>query len=89
MSFLSGDRNSGSMRVVFGILVRLVLPLANGVARGIKGIRDVRVLRVLQNLASSRQALTNLVAFAANTISLNLSSVQGEYCSRENSINAH
>lgn len=73
-----GDRNSGSMRVVFGILVRLVLPLANGVARGIKGIRDVRVLRVLQNLASSRQALTNLVAFAANTISLNLSSVQGE-----------
>lgn len=66
------------MRVVFGILVRLVLPLANGVARGIKGIRDVRVLRVLQNLASSRQALTNLVAFAANTISLNLSSVQGE-----------
>jgi len=68
------------MRVVFGILVRLVLPLANGVARGIKGIRDVRVLRVLQNLASSRQALTNLVAFAANTISLNLSSVQGESC---------
>ncbi|KAH8381703.1 hypothetical protein KR093_010881 [Drosophila rubida] len=71
-----GSNNSGSMRVVFGILVRLVLPLANGVARGIKGIRDVRVLRVLQNLASSRQALTNLVAFAANTISLNLSSVQ-------------
>ncbi|KAH8407086.1 hypothetical protein KR222_006112, partial [Zaprionus bogoriensis] len=70
------NKNSGSMRVVFGILVRLVLPLANGVARGIKGIRDVRVLRVLQNLASSRQALTNLVAFAANTISLNLSSVQ-------------
>ncbi|KAH8384057.1 hypothetical protein KR009_011979 [Drosophila setifemur] len=69
-------KNGGSMRVVFGILVRLVLPLANGVARGIKGIRDVRVLRVLQNLASSRQALTNLVAFAANTISLNLSSVQ-------------
>ncbi|KAH8367047.1 hypothetical protein KR200_001062 [Drosophila serrata] len=70
------SKNGGSMRVVFGILVRLVLPLANGVARGIKGIRDVRVLRVLQNLASSRQALTNLVAFAANTISLNLSSVQ-------------
>ncbi|XP_017026836.1 uncharacterized protein [Drosophila kikkawai] len=70
------SKNGGSMRVVFGILVRLVLPLANGVARGIKGIRDVRVLRALQNLASSRQALTNLVAFAANTISLNLSSVQ-------------
>ncbi|KAH8332544.1 hypothetical protein KR074_005163 [Drosophila pseudoananassae] len=70
------SKNIGSMRVIFGILVRLVLPLANGVARGIKGIRDVRVLRVLQNLASSRQALTNLVAFAANTISLNLSSVQ-------------
>ncbi|ALC47651.1 CG5455 [Drosophila busckii] len=68
--------NGGSMRVVFGILVRLVLPLANGVARGIKGIRDVRVLRVLQHLASSRQALANLMAFAANSISLNLSSVQ-------------
>ncbi|KRF83608.1 uncharacterized protein [Drosophila virilis] len=74
-----GSHNSGSMRVVLGILVRLVLPLANGVARGIKGIRDVRVLQVLQNLASSRQALTNLVAFAANTISLNLSSVQAFY----------
>ncbi|XP_034485403.1 uncharacterized protein LOC117790186 [Drosophila innubila] len=71
-----GSNNSGSMRVIFGILVRLVLPLANGVARGIKGIRDVRVLRVLQTLGSSRQALTNLVAFAANTISLNLSCVQ-------------
>ncbi|BFF91819.1 uncharacterized protein DMAD_10023 [Drosophila madeirensis] len=76
-ALMEGDsKNGGSMRVVFGILVRLVLPLANGVARGIQGIRDVRVLRVLQNLASSRQALTHLVAFAANTISMNLSSVQ-------------
>ncbi|XP_022215175.2 uncharacterized protein LOC111069418 [Drosophila obscura] len=76
-ALMEGDSNNGgSMRVVFGILVRLVLPLANGVARGIQGIRDVRVLRVLQNLASSRQALTHLVAFAANTISMNLSSVQ-------------
>ncbi|XP_030369656.1 uncharacterized protein LOC115620527 [Scaptodrosophila lebanonensis] len=70
------NNNSGSMRVVFGILVRLVLPLANGVARGIQGIRDVRVDHLMQNLASSRQMLTNLVAFAANTISMNLSSVQ-------------
>ncbi|XP_017873107.1 PREDICTED: uncharacterized protein LOC108620704 isoform X1 [Drosophila arizonae] len=76
---LMQPHNSGSMRVVLGVLVRLVLPLANGVARGIKGIRDVRVLRVLQNLTSSRQALTNLVAFAANTLSLNLSSVQAFY----------
>ncbi|EDV91446.1 uncharacterized protein LOC122322345 isoform X2 [Drosophila grimshawi] len=72
-ALIEAGNNSGSMRVVFGILVRLMLPLAHSVARGIKGIRDVHLLH---NIASSRQALTNVVAFAANNISMNLSSVQ-------------
>lgn len=66
-----------SMRVAFGVILRLIFPLANGVVQGIKGIRDVRFLKVLRSIASSRHSLTNLFAFAANTISLNLSSVQG------------
>ncbi|KAM7360953.1 uncharacterized protein ACRADG_008793 isoform 1-T3 [Cochliomyia hominivorax] len=65
-----------SMRVAFGVILRLIFPLANGVVQGIKGIRDVRFLKVLRSIASSRHSLTNLFAFAANTISLNLSSVQ-------------
>lgn len=69
------------MRLAFGIILRLVLPLANGVARSIKGIRDVRFLRVIKSIASSRQTLTNVIAFAANTISMSLSSVQGKYIS--------
>lgn len=76
---LSNSQQNKSMRIAFGVILRLVLPLANGVVRGIKGIRDVRFLRVLRSIASSRQALTNLFAFAANTISMNLSSVQGKY----------
>ncbi|XP_055905112.1 uncharacterized protein LOC129940706 [Eupeodes corollae] len=64
------------MRVAFGIILRLVLPLANGVARSLKGIRDVRFLHALRNLATSRQGLTNALAYAANTISMSLSSVQ-------------
>ncbi|XP_037948400.1 uncharacterized protein LOC119679886 isoform X3 [Teleopsis dalmanni] len=67
---------NSSMRVAFGIILRLMLPLANGVARSIKGIRDTNFLRMLKSIVSSRQALTNMVAFAANTISMNLSSVQ-------------
>ncbi|XP_017489647.1 PREDICTED: uncharacterized protein LOC108377868 [Rhagoletis zephyria] len=69
-------KHSNGMRVAFGIIFRLMLPLANNVMRSFKGIRDVRFLRILKSIASSRQALTNLMAFAANTISLNLSSVQ-------------
>lgn len=66
------------MRIAFGVILRLVLPLANGVVRRFQGIRDVRFLNVIRNVAASRQALTNLFAFAANTISMNLSSVQGK-----------
>ncbi|KAI8130140.1 SERAC1-like [Lucilia cuprina] len=73
---LSKLKENKSMRVAFGVILRLIFPLANGVVQGIKGIRDVRFLKVIRSIASSRQALTNLFAFAANTISLNLSSVQ-------------
>ena len=66
------------MRVAFGIILRLVLPLANGVVRGIRGIRDVRFLQIVRSMASNRPALANLFAFAANTVSMNLSSVQGK-----------
>ena len=65
------------MRVAFGVILRLIFPLANGMVQGIKGIRDARFLKVLRGIATSRQVLTNLFAFAANTISMNLSSVQG------------
>ncbi|XP_004530177.1 uncharacterized protein LOC101455809 isoform X1 [Ceratitis capitata] len=69
-------KQSNGVRIAFGIILRLMLPLANGVMRGFEGIRDARFLRVLKSVASSRQSLANLMAFAANTISLNLSSVQ-------------
>ncbi|XP_053946280.1 uncharacterized protein LOC128855424 [Anastrepha ludens] len=69
-------KQSNRMRVAFGIILRLMLPLANSVMLSFKGIRDARFLRALKTITSSRQALTNLMAFAANTISLNLSSVQ-------------
>ncbi|XP_013119093.2 uncharacterized protein LOC106096083 isoform X1 [Stomoxys calcitrans] len=73
---LMQEEQNKSMRVAFGVILRLIFPLANGVVRGIKGIRDVRFLKVLRSIASSRQSLSNLFAFAANTISMNLSSVQ-------------
>lgn len=58
------------MRVALGVLVRLVLPLINGVTRRLRAIRNIR---------ASRQVLTNLLAYAANSVSMGLSSVQGNY----------
>ncbi|XP_036217600.2 uncharacterized protein [Bactrocera oleae] len=68
-------KQSNGMRVAFGIILRLMLPLANSVMRRFMGISDVRFQRILKPITSSRQVLTNLMAFAANSISLNLSSV--------------
>lgn len=65
------------MQVALDVVVRLLLPLCHGVARGWNGIRSIKVLRMLGNVQASRQMLTNLMVFAANTISLSLSSVQG------------
>lgn len=70
------------MQVALNVVVQVLLPLCHGVARGWNGIRGMRVLRMLGNVRASRQMLTNLMAFAANTISLSLSSVQGIYIIR-------
>ncbi|XP_059607424.1 uncharacterized protein LOC132255421 isoform X2 [Phlebotomus argentipes] len=64
------------MRVALGVLMRLLVPILNGVVKGWHGIRGIRVLRSLRNLRSSRSLLTNLLAFSANTVSMSLSSVQ-------------
>lgn len=65
--------------MALGVVVRLVLPLLNGFSRSLQGIRAISLLEVLRNVKYSRQLLANLVAYAANTISLNLSTVQGIY----------
>ncbi|XP_067618294.1 uncharacterized protein [Eurosta solidaginis] len=69
-------KQSNGMRVAFGIILRFMLPIANSVMRRFKGLRDARFLHALQSITSSRHALVNLMTFAANTISMNLSSVQ-------------
>lgn len=63
------------MQIALDVVVRL----CNGVARGWKGIRGSNMLRVLRNVRASRQMLTNLIAFAVNTMSLNLSTAQGKF----------
>ncbi|XP_055706531.1 uncharacterized protein LOC129803773 [Phlebotomus papatasi] len=73
---VSIDSQSNRMRVAFGVLMRLLVPILNGVIRGWHGIRGIRVLRSLRNLRSSRSMLTNLLAFSANSVSMSLSSVQ-------------
>lgn len=69
------SREQNRVRLAFAILLRLVLPLANGVARSWRGIRDVRLLRAIQSMGSTRHGLTNMLACAANTISMSLSTV--------------
>lgn len=65
------------MRVALGVLVRLVLPLLNGFTRGWHGIRGIRILKALRNVRESRGMLTSLLAYTVNTVSMGLSSVQG------------
>uniref|UniRef100_A0A1A9ZA14 Protein SERAC1 n=1 Tax=Glossina pallidipes TaxID=7398 RepID=A0A1A9ZA14_GLOPL len=72
---VTGNHNK-SIRVAFEVILRFLVPLANGVVRGFKGIRDVRFLKFSRSIACSRQTLINLFAFAANTISMNLSVAQ-------------
>lgn len=66
------------MQVALGIVVRLVVPLFNGVARGLQGIRGINLVNILENVRESRQLLANLLAIAANNTSMSLSSVQGK-----------
>lgn len=70
------SREQNRLRLAFGILLRIVIPLANGVARSWRGIKDVRILRAIKSMGSTRHGLTNMLACAANTISMSLSTVQ-------------
>lgn len=65
------------MRLALGVIVRLFLPLINGMAKRWQGFRSIKVLRLPRNYHANRSLFTNLFAHAANTLSLSLSSVQG------------
>lgn len=64
------------VRVALSVLIRLLLPLTHGLARGWNGLRGFRLLQLLRKIRESRGLLTTLFAFAANTVSMSLSSVQ-------------
>ncbi|XP_058466765.1 uncharacterized protein LOC131439585 [Malaya genurostris] len=64
------------IRVALSVLIRLLLPLTHGLARGWNGLRGFRMLQLLRKIRESRGLLTTLFAFAANTVSMSLSSVQ-------------
>ncbi|XP_055694441.1 uncharacterized protein LOC129796484 [Lutzomyia longipalpis] len=73
---VSIDSQNNRMRVALGVLMKLLVPILNGVVKGWHGIRGIRILRSLRNLRSSRGLLTNLLAYTANSVSMSLSSVQ-------------
>uniref|UniRef100_A0A1Q3FNX4 Putative ribonuclease p/mrp subunit n=1 Tax=Culex tarsalis TaxID=7177 RepID=A0A1Q3FNX4_CULTA len=64
------------VRVALGVLIRLLLPLSHGLVRGWNGLRGFRMLQLFRKVRESRGLLTTLFAFAANTVSMSLSSVQ-------------
>uniref|UniRef100_A0A182WDU6 DUF676 domain-containing protein n=1 Tax=Anopheles minimus TaxID=112268 RepID=A0A182WDU6_9DIPT len=70
------DTPNNRVRVALGVLIRLMLPLTHGVARGWKGLRGLSVLALLRKVRESHGLLTTLFAVAANTVSMSLSSVQ-------------
>ncbi|XP_058055969.1 uncharacterized protein LOC131207371 [Anopheles bellator] len=70
------DTPNNRIRMALGVLIRLMLPLTHGVARGWKGLRGLSVLALLRKVRESQGLLTTLFAFAANTVSMSLSSVQ-------------
>lgn len=66
------------MRLAIGVLVRLFLPLINGMAKGWQGLRGIKIIKSSEDYHANRGVLTNLFAFAANSVSMGLSSVQGK-----------
>uniref|UniRef100_A0A182Q5W3 DUF676 domain-containing protein n=1 Tax=Anopheles farauti TaxID=69004 RepID=A0A182Q5W3_9DIPT len=70
------DTPNNRVRMALGVLIRLMLPLTHGVARGWKGLRGLSVLALLRKVRESHGLLTTLFAVAANTVSMSLSSVQ-------------
>ncbi|XP_050080350.1 uncharacterized protein LOC126567998 [Anopheles maculipalpis] len=70
------DTPNNRVRMALGVLIRLMLPVTHGVARGWKGLRGLSVLALLRKVRESHGLLTTLFAVAANTVSMSLSSVQ-------------
>lgn len=70
------------MRLAFGVIVRLFLPLINGMAKRWQGFRSIKVLGLPRTYHANRSLFTNLFAHAANTLSMSLSSVQGRSISQ-------
>jgi protein SERAC1 len=66
------------MRVALSVLFRLLLPLFDRIARGWQGLRAANIVNIFSKLRNGKGLLTTLLAYAANTVSLSLSSVQGE-----------
>ncbi|XP_063709719.1 uncharacterized protein LOC134838172 [Culicoides brevitarsis] len=64
------------MRVALGVLIRLLLPVANKVSNGWNDLRGSGMLRLLNKIRETKGLMTTLLAFAANTLSMSLSSVQ-------------
>lgn len=74
----SNSSTENRLKFAFNVLVRFLVPFCNGLVRGWNGIRGFRVLSTIKNIPYNRQALTNAFAFAANNISLGLSTSQGK-----------
>uniref|UniRef100_A0A182YBI9 Uncharacterized protein n=1 Tax=Anopheles stephensi TaxID=30069 RepID=A0A182YBI9_ANOST len=73
------DTPNNRVRMALGVLIRLMLPVTHGVARGWKGLRGLSVLALLRKVRESHGLLTTLFAVAANTVSMSLSSVQVQH----------
>lgn len=68
------------MRIAIGVLIRLILPVVNNVTRRLRGLgAGFNILNILTHLRESRGSLTSMLAYAANTVSMSLSSVQGKF----------
>lgn len=67
------------MRVALGVLIRLLLPVANKLSSSWNGLRGGGLLKLINKIRETKGLLTTLLAFAANTISMSLSSVQGKF----------
>lgn len=68
------------MRIAMGVLIRLILPVVNGVTRRLRGLgAGFNILNILTHLRESRGSLTSMLAYAVNTVSMSLSSVQGNF----------
>lgn len=67
------------MRVALGVLIRLLLPVANKLSSSWNGLRGGGLLKLINKIRETKGLMTTLLAFAANTVSMSLSSVQGKY----------